>query len=237
MPGSRVLVAGGASTGSGHDFALARYNADGSPDQSFDGDGVALVDFGHDDLLRDATIQSDGKIVALGSTVGGAALARLNGDGSLDREGLDPYLDAPFGTGGKIVTDGAGDALVIAVDGKLVAAGSTTATPTGSLGFEISRHNIDGSLDSSFGTGGIVATDPTASVDLADSVVISREGKIIAAGTANIGSSTANFALARYLVRGCCSVEGSPPGSTPTTRPGPGVTPGRPVPLPPSPGA
>jgi len=53
----------------------------------------------------------------------------------------------------------------------------------------------------------MVVTDFTTSVDIADGVLTSRDGKIIAAGTANIGSSPANFALARYVVGPCCPVE------------------------------
>jgi len=99
------------SVGGELDFGIARYHADGTLDQSFGGDGKALVDFGANDVLRDMAIQSDSKIVAVGSTTGGAALARLNPDGSLDTQGLDLYMDAPFGTGGNVVDGGAGGSL------------------------------------------------------------------------------------------------------------------------------
>jgi len=66
-------VVGGTVNG---DFALARFNADGSPDLTFDGDGKALTDFGGDDMLAALAVQPDGKLVAAGRTGTDIALAR-----------------------------------------------------------------------------------------------------------------------------------------------------------------
>ena len=75
----------GSSSG---DFALARFNADGSLDTSFDGDGkVTTAILSGDDVANSVAIQADGKIVAAGSSHNGSdydfALARFNIDGSL----------------------------------------------------------------------------------------------------------------------------------------------------------
>jgi uncharacterized delta-60 repeat protein len=48
-------------------------------------------------------------------------------------------------------------AVVLQPDGKIVAAGTTIAN--NSDDFALARYNTDGSLDASFGNGGIVATD------------------------------------------------------------------------------
>ena len=67
-PTARSSSAGYAS-GSNADFALARYNADGSLDTSFDGDGKVTTDFGTlDDAAYGVAVQADGKIVAVGAT-------------------------------------------------------------------------------------------------------------------------------------------------------------------------
>jgi uncharacterized delta-60 repeat protein len=116
------LVAAGNSSGN---FALARYNPSGSLDLTFGGStGKVTTDFGGpDDLVSALVIQPDGKLVAAGRSLDNFALARYNPNGS---------LDLTFGTGGKVTTDFGGpddlvSALVIQPDGKLVAAGVSSA--------------------------------------------------------------------------------------------------------------
>ena len=195
---------------------------DGSLDQSFDGDGKRTIDFGGMDFAFDVAIQSDSKIVVVGaSRLPGVefdfALARLNTDGSLDTEGLDRYMDAPFGTGGKVTTDFEGDddeatSVAIEPSGKILVAGLATPTGTTELGdFGLARYNVDGSLDSSFGVAGKVTTRFSAAEDVPWGVAVQRDGRIVLGGSfAESGSY--DVALARYLVRGCCDVGGSPPG-------------------------
>jgi uncharacterized delta-60 repeat protein len=120
-------------------------------------------------------------------------------------------LDPTFGSGGRVVTDFAGNqdqvsALVLQPDGKLVAAGRTS---TGSLvnfsasfDFGLARYNPDGSLDTSFGIGGKVSTDFAGDFDGATALVLQPDGKLVAAGLAIVGAR-AIFALARYHSDGC----------------------------------
>src|SRR5262245_9715242 len=90
--GKLVAVGSAISQADFYDFAAARYNADGTLDGSFDGDGKVRLDFGNHDFDRahSAALQADGKIVAAGFTIydGGLsqpfALARWNADGTLD---------------------------------------------------------------------------------------------------------------------------------------------------------
>ena len=172
-----------------HDFALARYNRDGSLDSSFNGDGKVTTDFGgSDDVAHGVAIQSDGKIVAggRGTTGDDFALARYNRDGS---------LDTSFGGDGKVSTDfggfdGALGGVAIQPDGKIVAAGFTAAGDD----FALARYNRDGSLDTSFDGDGKVTTD-FGGLDVAFGVAIQPDGRIVAAGAAG-GDDF--FALARY---------------------------------------
>src|SRR4030095_1301139 len=64
--------------------------------------------------------------------------------------------------------------------------------------FALARYNDDGSLDSSFGTGGRVTTDIGGFSDTAYAVAVQPDGKIVAAGSANFTSTFSDFALARY---------------------------------------
>ena len=196
----KVVVVGSASNGSNDDFALARYNSDGSLDTSFDSDGKVTTDFGSAaDVAYAVAIQSDGKIVVAGSASNGGnddfALARYNGDGS---------LDTSFGSGGKTMTAilSATDrarAVGIQSDSKIMAAGYTWNGSN--YDFALARYNTDGSLDTSFGSGGKVTTSIGSSSDLAGAMTIQRDGKIVAAGSTFNGSNY-DSALARYNTDG-----------------------------------
>jgi uncharacterized delta-60 repeat protein len=197
----KIIVGGlarGASTGG--DFALARYNSDGSLDAGFGTGGKVMTDFhGYDDKTSALAILSSGKIIAAGQSNDVAtnfdfALAQYNPDGS---------LDSGFGTGGKVVTNfyNAIDevhALVIQGDGKIVTAGIAYGAPS-QADFALVRYNSDGSLDSGFGTGGKVVTDFAGTNDSALDLAIQSDGKLIAVG---FGVTTSpnyqQFAVVRY---------------------------------------
>ena len=179
------------------DFALSRYNTDGSLDSGFGSDGKATTDFlGGSDIARDVVIQGDGKIVLAGRAsdhtgeLCSFALSRYDKNGA---------LDSNFGSAGKVITpsyqDG-GNALTIQADGKLVVVGSTYTGST--FDFAVMRYNTNGMLDSSFGANGKVTTDFFTNYDSAAAVAAQRDGKIIVAGTAHNASLGYDFALARY---------------------------------------
>jgi uncharacterized delta-60 repeat protein len=201
-PDGKIVVAGVkefVGTGFDYDFAVARYNNDGSLDSSFGAGGKVTTDFAStDDIPYGVTVQADGKIVASGITdPGGAAnfgLVRYNVDGS---------LDASFGTGGKVVTDfganiEANNSVTMQADGKIVVAGFTFVG-TFNADFALARYNTDGSLDTSFGTGGKVTTGFGLNNEVAISVVVQPDGKIVVAGSTSAGPGTgADYELARY---------------------------------------
>lgn len=191
----RILAAGQTGSACGDcAFALARYNADGSLDTTFDTDGMVTTDFGGFDAARAVSVQGDGKIVAAGfASFNDFALARYNADGS---------LDSGFDTDGKVTTNfgGSGDSdqaldMAIQTNGKIVAAGFTGFSSTED--FALARYNTDGSLDTSFNVDGRVTTDIAAGQDRAEAVAIQSNGRIVAAGGAFV-TGNFDFALARY---------------------------------------
>ena len=208
----KIVAAGGSgSSGSIDDFALVRYNTDGSLDTSFGGTGKVTTDFGSYDSAYSVAIQADGKIVAAGSSANTSdfdfALARYNRDGS---------LDTSFGGTGKVMTDFTAsydfaDSIAIEADGKIVAAGYTDPPKSD---FALARYNSDGSLDTSFGGTGKITTDFSRSEAQARSVAIQADGKLVAAGYSG-HTSQHDFTLVRY---------GTPCGSpTPTPTPTPAM--------------
>jgi uncharacterized delta-60 repeat protein len=197
IQGDGKIVAAGWS-GPPTNFALARYNPDGSLDPNFGGGGKLTTDFGSDDFARDVAIQSDGKIVAAGWSgqpeFRDFALVRYNGDGSLDTgfDGDGTVRTDLFGG-----TDDLAHSVAIQANGKIVATGSTQASFVAPVlgGFGLARYTMEGSLDTSFGTGGRMTTDFGPGVDSASGVALQGDGKIVTAGS----SSLRDFAVARYL--------------------------------------
>jgi uncharacterized delta-60 repeat protein len=179
---------------------------DGDLDPTFGTDGKVLTDFDHStDIANAVAIQTDGKLVVVGTTYQDNdfsdedfAVARYNPDGTLDKT---------FGAGGKVQTDFPGlaavaSSVIVQPDGKIVVAGGAFPLFTFAGDFKVARYNPDGSLDTSFGDGGIVTTIfPEGSY--AFDVGLQADGKIIAAGTVFVDfnpgeSSNTDFALARY---------------------------------------
>jgi uncharacterized delta-60 repeat protein len=211
QPDGKFVVAGTVDfnptvPGSGLDFALARYNANGSLDGSFGTGGKVVFDFfGSFDQANAAVLQPDGKIIVVGGASYdsfnrdiGFALARFNSDGS---------IDLGFGSGGKQITDffGAGalaNGIVLQPDGKFVVAGtaSDSATRPVATDFALARYNSDGSLDTSFGNGGQTAIPfSDSATEQANALALAPDGKIIVAGAAfRTFSTPPDFAIARY---------------------------------------
>ena len=211
QPDGKIVVAGGAASGLHSDFAIARYNANGTLDATFGNGGKVTTDFsGSEDVAFGVVIQTDGKIVAAGAASHVVAGA-VNTDFGLARYNTDGTLDTGFGNGGQVTTDFSGsfdeaEAIALQLDGRVVLAGRTrTQTSTSSNDdFALSRYNTDGSLDTSFGTAGKVMTDFTGipGFDEAHALAIQSDGKIVAVGLAMTSTSKDDFALARYNTNG-----------------------------------
>ena len=200
QPDGKIIIAGFNGVGFSDSFALLRYNTDGSLDMNFGVGGKAIATFGTNYAGASAIlIQTDGKILVAGSARNedsptDSALARFNPNGS---------LDTSFGTGGKVIVAlSSGDdyfrSVVIQSDGKIIAVGFGRQANND---FVLARYNTNGSLDTGFGTGGIVFTN-IGSNDAAYAAVIQTDGKIIVAGESNQPPRLYDFALARYNTNG-----------------------------------
>ncbi|MCP4983440.1 MAG: hypothetical protein GY935_23435, partial [Gammaproteobacteria bacterium] len=197
----KILVAGRSYNGSNDDFALARYNTDGSLDTSFDGDGMLITPIGTgSDYPEAATLQSDGKILVVGLTNGSDddfALVRYNTDGSLDTSfdaDNDGIVITPIGSG-----NDKGRAVTVQSDGKILVAGESHNGSN--YDFALVRYNADGSLDNSFDTDGKVTMDFGSGNDTIYGITVQSDGKILVAGSSNNGSNN-DFALVRYNADG-----------------------------------
>jgi uncharacterized delta-60 repeat protein len=175
------IVAGGGSV-------LAKYTLSGSLDTTFGSGGIATSAA----AMRSLLVQPNGQIVAVGTGKGLTwELARYNVNGS---------LDTTFGSGGTVITSVTGedfaDAAALQPNGQIVVVGWSFYTGD----FESGVYNSNGSLDTSFGSGGFVSysMSPASIGDLGGGVLIQPDGKIVTAGTIFARPGKDDFALARY---------------------------------------
>ena len=195
------------------DFALTRFNADGSVDTRFGNDGSVLTDFGTGtNVAAGIVIQPDGKIVVAG-TIEGTINGEFVQDFGLARYNTDGTLDRGFGTRGEVITDFGPDTSATAAgvalgpNGTIVVGGSASGFDSDDNFFQdlaVARYNSRGALDRSFGMGGEVLTSlgPDTSVT-ASGVAVGPGGKIVVAATA-VDPDTFNneIAVVRYNVNG-----------------------------------
>jgi uncharacterized delta-60 repeat protein len=204
----KIVLAGTA----GFHFAVARLNSDGTPDTSFGTAGRVSIDFNSsDDEGYSVAMGPGGKIIVVGTSYQAAvgyavfALARLNSDGT---------LDTSFGALGKLTLNlgestNDPDSVAVQPDGRIVLAGATyhsVVFPGGGSGLEqdftVTRLNIDGSFDSTFGNSGRQDID-FGGYDLPTCVAIGAGGTVAVAGysfQASIGQY--QFAVTRLNADG-----------------------------------
>lgn len=204
QPDGKIVVAGVAYNGANTDFAVVRYDANGSLDTAFGGGGIVITDFGaSDEAFAVAVYPVTGEIVVVGQTASRAvpdfALARYTSGGT---------LDAAFDTDGMQTTsfgDGVDAAYSVAIqgDGKIVVAGITDSVSGDGVNndFALARYDANGVLDATFGVAGKVITAVGVAEEGAFAVGIQSDGKIVAAGVVFNGANN-DFGLARYDIDG-----------------------------------
>lgn len=198
QPDGKILVAGASEQGAtGYDFAIARYNADGTLDTSFGNGGRVTTSFGNGaDKAYALLLQPDGKIVVAGDSAQGGsgtdfALARYNANGS---------LDSTFGNGGKVLTAiGSANAreTVYALALHTVGGVARIVAVGGEGDFIAAAYRSDGTLDAGFGAGGLVQQLFGSVIGAARGVVVTADNQLVIAG--HVGH---DFAVVRLLPGG-----------------------------------
>ncbi len=209
------IVAAGVSNGAGtYDFALTRYQADGSVDPSFGHEGKVITDFATSfDWAYALVLQPDGKIV-----VGGVTDASGSRDFGLARYLPDGSLDLAFGQGGRLIAKlrplsaDTVYGLALQPDGKILAGGTSfpdVLVLRPNADFILSRFTPDGAPDATFGVGGSVTTDfGKESWDDARAIALQPDGSILLGGSTNSGNGPGvlfgadQLGLARYTPQG-----------------------------------
>jgi uncharacterized delta-60 repeat protein len=174
-----VVEAGLATYGEQAVLSLARFNVDGTPDQSFGYLGGLTQVLGTYGYVGDLAIQPDGKIIVFASAFPQAFVERFLANGQ---------IDTTFGTGGKIsvAANASSPHFALQPDGKIDVAGGTSTflgTDMASGTATVTRFNPDGSLDTGFGTGGTAST-PVPGIPSIDGIAIQSDGTIVVVGGA-----------------------------------------------------
>ncbi len=204
QPDQKIVATGTCPMDQTIKFCVARYNPDSSLDVTFDGDGIVTTEFKPDGggFGEGVSIQPDGKIVTAGASFGGGqnetVMARYNADGS---------LDTSFDGDGRVIIPNVVqfriENLALQQNGQIVTVGD-------GFGFNqfmtVARHNSDGSIDLSFGNGGIVTTSAGTGNSGARAVAVQTDGRIVVGGFGNNSFGNAeddfktlsDFAVVRY---------------------------------------
>jgi uncharacterized delta-60 repeat protein len=203
-------------------FVLLRYNANGSLDTTFGSNGEVITNpvAGHDNSINQVVVQSDGKILA-GGEADYDTYTFPNGSTQIDPEftlvryNSNGSLDGTFGSAGIVHTlwpgtgSGLGDinSLALQSNGQIVAVGVASPSSPGGTGWALARYNSsDGSLDTTFGTGGLVSVDTPVSYDFhngaARSVALQSNGELVVLGSALDANFNHTFAVATFTASG-----------------------------------
>jgi uncharacterized delta-60 repeat protein len=189
----KILVVGDAELGTNSDLLVERFNADGSLDTTFGNGGAVITSLSTETTFgAGIAVQSDGKIVAISSTINqnlqpdSVAAVRYNADGT---------LDTGFGTAGiaTIVAHASANAVALQSDGKIILAGSSQTIQ--GENFLVARFDTDGTLDPGFGQAGILTSLFGTNVSQrARAIAIQSDGKIVVTG------ETLDQATGRHVV-------------------------------------
>lgn len=190
--GGKIIVAGYTQASASpvtYNFAVVRYNTDGTLDTGFGVGGIQTENFGGSlsSYARAVAVQSDGKIVVAGALEQssgnqvGFAVVRYNTDGTRDY-GSDITPTTSFNSDGRAVTlfDGSfspGAPIAVAIDNNKILVAGNTAN-----GYAVVRHNTGGSLDSSFGTSGKAVYSLGNPQLIVRSIAVQSDGKVVGAG-------------------------------------------------------
>jgi uncharacterized delta-60 repeat protein len=191
QPDDKIILSGSSAT-PGIRFSAARYNADGSLDNSFGVSGIMTHFFSGSCFSFASVLQPNGKILLAGTGGNQYAISRYYNNGN---------IDSSFGTAGIVTTNIYPNndwayGITLQTNGKVVVCGLIADNPDGDFG--IARYDSTGLLDPGFGTGGIVITPFDTLTDWPFKVIVQPDEKILVGGWSGVPSNGAYFAMARY---------------------------------------
>ncbi|WP_420209172.1 delta-60 repeat domain-containing protein [Candidatus Electronema sp. JC] len=199
QPDGKIIAAGYSSNGENRDFALVRYNSDGSLDRSFGTEGMAVTAVGgsHDEIT-DIAVQEDGGIIIVGAAQSAdgkvAVLARYLADGSPDTA----FADQGFSLS-VVGVDAQAESVALGKDGRILLSGSYSDGQR--RGLMLLGFDSKGQLDKKFGENGIAVPADSSVFSEGYGMVVNEDGTILVAGSAG-DAGERDAALFRFTADG-----------------------------------
>ena len=197
-PDGRFIGAGFTYSNNRTAFVIVQFNQNGTPDASFGGNGISVINFPDYARAYGLALQSDGKIVVCGSVLDNGldyfALVRLETDGTLDQS---------FGTNGKashpiLSNDAQAKSVHLMGDGKIIVAGQ--AYGLWNFDFAVARFGADGQIDLSFSLDGFVTKNIGSGREQVYNSLLQPNGRLVVVGSTHDDNySVNNIAAARFL--------------------------------------
>ena len=191
QPDGKIVLAGYRWNNTTGDFLMVRLNEDGSMDDSFGTNGIAIIDDGETEVAESFTILPDGKFIISGYVHDDFTMVRINHDGSVDTTfGNNGWVRTEFDEGSSFSFE-----TTVNADGRIVLGGMA-------LGYDnvykyaAAAYHADGTLDTSFGTNGKVVFNVGDSNDFGISLIQLEDGKILFGGHSYYGYSPLRYELA-----------------------------------------
>ncbi|MCX6256782.1 MAG: T9SS type A sorting domain-containing protein [Bacteroidia bacterium] len=193
QPDGKIVMIGNTTQSLyGSWYSIVRYNPDGTIDSTFNGTGIVstgVMGQSNERCAYSIALQEDGKILVTGGMSSAYQFI-------LDRYNMDGTPDITFGNSGRVQGYGYNYDLAIRPDGKIITCGGTHDVQTSQI--LLCRFNTNGTLDSSFGTGGVTLTN-TGTYTYANSLKLQPDGKILISGIKNgTQYNERDFFIARY---------------------------------------
>jgi len=212
---NKVVIVGQTSGGADSDLLVLRLNANGTLDTTFSGDGITAFDgaANNDDIGNAVALQADGKIIVVGQSSNG-----VDNDVLVLRYDTNGALDSTFGVDGVSTYNSGrediGRAVAVQADNSIIVVGvSSNGTDNDLL---MIRYNANGTLDTSFGTGGAVIYDG-GNNDAGRAVAVQpADDKIVVAGSSSNGTKN-RVLTARFNLDGTVDTTFNASGAVPGT--------------------
>ena len=179
----KFIVTGNIENGLDNDFALVRYNSNGSVDSLFGLNGVVITDyFGFNDYAKSSTLQNDGKILVVGYNKHSSGFG--NEKIMMTRYNTDGTIDSTFGINGIVITELYNsyfytfpNDIKVQPNGKILVTGYTHTSSTIPQAFLV-RYNSNGSQDTPFFLDPIISSSNISPMS-GTSIAVQVDGKII----------------------------------------------------------
>jgi len=191
LTGDGKVVAAGWVNGYPGEFGVMRIRRDGRLDPSFGEGGKVMTRFSEDDELPNSAWavgpRMDGGVLVAGEICDVDYVVCEWVTAAYTRDGA---LDDTFGGGDGWITTTIPDAFTVYAwpprtllqpDGKVIAGGIVVQADD-DVDLSVRRHNLDGSLDDTFGDGGIVVYDLDGLSNYVENISLLPDGKVLVVG-------------------------------------------------------